>query len=46
VVSGFTELVQNVTTRKTIANSHSLVLFTTARTKSYLSAVSSPVVVW
>jgi hypothetical protein len=47
LVTGFTESLQIVTTctYSAIANSHTL-QFTTARTKSSQSAVSSPVAAW
>jgi hypothetical protein len=45
LVIGFIELLQNITTSNysTVANSYTL-QFTTAHTKSFQSAVSSPVV--
>jgi hypothetical protein len=48
LVTGFTEHLQIVTTSNysTIANSHTHLKFTTARTKSSQSAAPSPVVAW
>jgi hypothetical protein len=47
LIAGVTEHLQMVTTSNYRANTNSYILqFTTARTKSSQSAVSSPVVAW